>query len=120
MDRITPKGSKFIAMLLVGPFRRGQNRGQNRGISGLLSGPYLRGLRGRIRGYWIYEVSDWGPNWVALGGRSPGPLNKTFARACDRTSYCLNACIWGPKMGQFWGQIWGPKWGPYLEGSRRG
>ena len=76
MDRITPKGSKFIAMLLVGPFRRGQNRGQNRGISGLLSGPYLRGLNDCIRRYCIHGVSDGGPNWVALGVGVQVPLIK--------------------------------------------
>ncbi len=63
-------------MLLVGPFRRGQNRVKIGVISGLLSGPYLRGLKGRIREYWIYGVSDRGPNWVALGVGVQVPLIK--------------------------------------------
>ena len=50
----------------------------------------------------------------------PDPINKTFARACDRTSYYLNTCFWDLKMGQFWGQNGVPNLGPYLEGCWRG
>lgn len=54
------------------------------------------------------RVQIWSLSARAMDLRS-GPINKTFARACDRTSYYLNTCFWDLKMGQFWGQNRGPK-----------
>ena len=79
----------------------------------LIWGPIWRGwttLTGNMgsRGFQNMVQIWWYPG-RAIDLRS-GPLNKTFARACNRTSYYLNTWFWGPKMGQNRGPIWRSLW----------